>query len=57
MHRILKVITIFLLLLNLSIGVLVFLTQGVTPYASLIGAFFAAAGLSVLDSKGRSEED
>lgn len=57
MFRFLKVITISLLLLNLLVSVFVFLTQGRTPYISLIGALFAAAGLSVLDSRGRSEED
>lgn len=53
----LKVITAFLLTLNAVIGGYIYLTQGVTPYASLIGVLFAAMGLSLLDNRDRNEED
>lgn len=53
----LKNISAFLLILNLAIAVIVFLTQGKTPFVSLIGALFSAASLSITDNKGKNEED
>lgn len=53
----LKAITTFLLVLNAAVGGYIYLTQGTTPYASLIGVLFAAMGLSLLDSRDRNEED
>jgi hypothetical protein len=53
----LKHVSAFLLILNLAIAVIVFLTQGKTPFVSLIGALFSAASLSIADNKGKNEED
>jgi hypothetical protein len=53
----LKIIIVSLLILNSIIGGCIYLTQGVTPYASLIGILFAAAGISILNRQGRNEED
>lgn len=53
----LKIMTASLLLLNAVVGGYIYLTQGITPYASLIGVLFAAAGLSLLDREGKNEED
>ena len=57
MFKTLKFITIFLLFLNAAVGVASFLISGKVPYANLIGMMFAAAGLSILDNRSKSEED
>lgn len=57
MFKTLKFVTIFLLFLNATVGITSFLITGQVPYVNLIGMMFAAAGLSILDSRGKSEED
>ena len=57
MFKALKFVTIFLLFLNAAVGITSFLIRGQVPYVNLIGMMFAAAGLSILDSRGKNEED
>ena len=52
-----KTISAFLLILNLAIAIVVFATQGKTPFISLVGALFSAASLSIADNKDKNEED
>ena len=51
-----KILCFFLLFMNAATGTFVFFKTGVTPIANLVGMFFAAVGLSIIDGAQHKDE-
>lgn len=51
-----KILCFLLLFMNAATGIFVFFKTGITPAANLIGMFFAAVGLSIVNGAQHKDE-